>query len=270
MRTKTKIERVTPAMAEQWLRELNPRNRHVITAAVVALVKDLKEGRWVTSHQGIAFGEDGQIYDGQHRLSAIMLSGVTVDIMVTRGLGAEVRPFIDNGGAGRRSPTDVLAITHDIHMSSSVRAWINWAENLLEIGPTIGQWPKLTPHVLLRGWERQEEHVKAIVLTLGEKTSKISRAPVAAAFIIAHKLHPHLVEALAIKVATGVDLHAGDPALALRNRLLMGAQDASPAGRDDINSTAFGTIEAFVKGVELKVARRNDGARDRILAAWKK
>ena len=42
MRTKTKIERVTPAMAEQWLRELNPRNRHVITAAVVALVKDLR------------------------------------------------------------------------------------------------------------------------------------------------------------------------------------------------------------------------------------
>lgn len=270
MKSKMKIERVTPAMAEEWLRDHNPRNRHIVASAVMALVNDIKEGRWVTSHQGIAFGADGELYDGQHRLSAIMLSGITVDILVTRGLGPEARSIIDIGGAGGRRPTDILAITHDIHVSNSVRAWINWSENLLEVGPTIGQWPKLTHHVLLRGWERQEEHVKAISLTLGEKTPKISRAPVAAAFVIAHKLHPHPVEALAIKVATGVDLHPGDPALALRNRLLMGSQDASPAGRDDINSTAFGTIEAFVKGVELKVARRNDGARDRFLAAWKK
>ena len=43
-------------------------------------------GDWSLTHQGIAFYDDGSLADGQHRLNAIVSSGVTVKMQVAYGV----------------------------------------------------------------------------------------------------------------------------------------------------------------------------------------
>lgn len=58
------------------------------------------------THQGIAFSEDGLGIDLQHRLNAVILSGVTVRMMVTEGISREAFEAIDQHE--RRSMADSL------------------------------------------------------------------------------------------------------------------------------------------------------------------
>lgn len=73
---------ISPEQAKKWL-EKNDNNRNINYAKVKKMAKDMKEGHWDTTHQGIAIASDGTLVDGQHRLLAIVESGVTVRMNVT-------------------------------------------------------------------------------------------------------------------------------------------------------------------------------------------
>lgn len=73
---------ISPEQAAKWL-ERNDNNRNVNVAKVKKMAKDMREGHWDTTHQGIAIASDGTLVDGQHRLLAIVESGVTVRMNVT-------------------------------------------------------------------------------------------------------------------------------------------------------------------------------------------
>jgi hypothetical protein len=81
---KTEIVEVSPSLADKWL-ENNTFNRSISRRQVLRYSSDMRRGKWVLNHQGIAFSDDGTLVDGQHRLAAIVDSGVTVTIMVTWG-----------------------------------------------------------------------------------------------------------------------------------------------------------------------------------------
>jgi hypothetical protein len=108
---------VTPAMAKKWL-ENNFRNRPLKGDTVKAYARDMALGRWVYTHQGIAFNDKDELIDGQHRLNAIVVSGVEfVRMMVTFGLPSQVEgqemttmDAVDRGAT--RSVGDQLVIQH--------------------------------------------------------------------------------------------------------------------------------------------------------------
>lgn len=58
------------------------------------------------THQGIAFDITGRLIDGQHRLHAIILAGVPIQISVTRGCSASSFSILDRGSS--RSASDIL------------------------------------------------------------------------------------------------------------------------------------------------------------------
>jgi hypothetical protein len=91
-RTETML--VTPDMARVWLQK-NKLNRTVNKKRVTLYAEEMKHGRWFLHHQGIAFYEDGTFADGQHRLLAIIESGCSVPMTVTRGLSTESGLMID-------------------------------------------------------------------------------------------------------------------------------------------------------------------------------
>jgi hypothetical protein len=73
---------ITPAIADAWLCGCNSHNRKLVDAHVDRLVREMKAGRWRLTHQGIAFSANRVLLDGQHRLWAVFLSGVTVPMRV--------------------------------------------------------------------------------------------------------------------------------------------------------------------------------------------
>lgn len=81
---KTSIEQISPELAVQYLLS-NTNNRPLRKTHVAWLADQMKNQQWKLTHQGICFTQDGVLSDGQHRLEAIIASGMTVPMMVTRG-----------------------------------------------------------------------------------------------------------------------------------------------------------------------------------------
>jgi hypothetical protein len=80
----TNVETVTPEYANVLLGN-NDGNRKVRAKIVAFYASEMELGRWQLTHQGIAISENGRVLDGQHRLSAIVKSGVSVEMTVSRG-----------------------------------------------------------------------------------------------------------------------------------------------------------------------------------------
>lgn len=105
----TRIELITPDMAREYL-SVNKNNRSLRSDKVDTFARDMENGRWELSHQGIAFAESGELIDGQHRLHAILRANVPVQMMVTRGIPAASMQIIDRGDS--RTVHDVLTIQY--------------------------------------------------------------------------------------------------------------------------------------------------------------
>lgn len=92
----TNIETITPELAERYL-QANTDNRKIRQRVVDAIARDMLNGDFVLTHQGIAFDADGLLIDGQHRLAACVKSGVPMTVMVTRGIDRSSAEAIDTG-----------------------------------------------------------------------------------------------------------------------------------------------------------------------------
>lgn len=73
---------VTPKTAKEWLTHNAENNRHINGKRVKMYAEDMKNNKWKLTHQGVAFDADGQLIDGQHRLEAVIKSGVPVRMLV--------------------------------------------------------------------------------------------------------------------------------------------------------------------------------------------
>jgi hypothetical protein len=113
------MELITPAKAEELLRQ-NTRNRRLRKGLVDQYARDMSAGRWRKTHQGIAINCDGTILDGQHRLHAIIQSGVAVEMLVARGVPSSSQLEMDGGAV--RTASDVLTIDSGEIVTPSVVA----------------------------------------------------------------------------------------------------------------------------------------------------
>lgn len=100
---------ITPKLAERILDALNTNNRPVSPKKVHRIAEKMKSGRWTYTHQGIGFSKIGKLMDGQHRLHALIIAGVTLEFPVTFGMDPNVFPDIDEPGM-TRTAGDLLKI----------------------------------------------------------------------------------------------------------------------------------------------------------------
>lgn len=105
---KTEIINITPELAKEWLGKNFEKNRTIRTSYVSQLADVMRSGRFIAENgQTIVFGDDGKLYDGQHRLSAIVESGCAQELLVVSVHDAE-RAYgtMDNGT--KRQAADFL------------------------------------------------------------------------------------------------------------------------------------------------------------------
>lgn len=98
---------ITPSVASEWL-QCNQGNRPLRRTWVENFKDVFSRGEYITTHQGVAFSEDGTLLDGQHRLTAIaeMPAGFSVSMLVATGLPAKAFMALDQGG--KRTASDIL------------------------------------------------------------------------------------------------------------------------------------------------------------------
>jgi hypothetical protein len=113
------IETITPDIASAILKG-NTRNRTLRRGLVELYAAEMKAGRWLETHQGIAINCDGTLLDGQHRLAAIVESGVSQKMVVTRGVPSASQIAMDDHA--KRSAADSIALDRGVHVDATTVA----------------------------------------------------------------------------------------------------------------------------------------------------
>lgn len=127
-RTKTTIVLVTPQMAAEWLKTMT-RNRHLRVSHVVWIAEQMKADQWKINGETIKFSVDGELLDGQHRLSAVVMSGKTVALEVRWDVDPKSFDTMDTGA--RRGIADVLGICGEksVNLLAATARWVFLHEN---------------------------------------------------------------------------------------------------------------------------------------------
>jgi hypothetical protein len=101
---------ITPDIARELLKK-NDRNRHLSETAVEKLADLMRSDSWKPTGHTIQIYEDGQLADGQTRLSAIIKSNRSFPFLIVYGIPLESALGID---ANRpRSVTDIARISEN-------------------------------------------------------------------------------------------------------------------------------------------------------------
>ena len=97
---------ITPETATKWLATNADFQRKLRQTVVDRYARDMLNGAWNLTHQGIAFDTKGRLIDGQHRLAAIAKAGVSVKMTVVLDTPSGAYDHVDIGFG--RTTADVL------------------------------------------------------------------------------------------------------------------------------------------------------------------
>ena len=104
----SKIETITVDRAKELLSK-NVGNRKIDLAKVNRIAQSIINGDFIITNQGIGIDRNNVLYDGQHRLSAIIKANQPVKLLVVSGLEPKSRYVIDTGKS--RTHADALQIS---------------------------------------------------------------------------------------------------------------------------------------------------------------
>lgn len=106
------VETIDPTTALKYL-DMMPRNRHVSQTVVDRLARAMERGEWIVQANGpLRFDGDYNLIDGQHRLRALIATGLTLPFVVVRGVPRAGFYLFDVHR--RRSLSDVLYIAGEV------------------------------------------------------------------------------------------------------------------------------------------------------------
>lgn len=149
--------KITPAEAEYFLREWNDSNRSKKLGKIEAITELIVEDKFGPSWDLVAFYDDGQLANGQHRLSGCALSQKPIYMIVVMGIPLSTKDYGDTG-----TPRSVKDITNLQHMpSGSFGAAVSRSLIKTASGFTITN-SKITKQKVVENYKDRFKSIKAI------------------------------------------------------------------------------------------------------------
>ncbi len=210
MKTHTKL--ITPKLAEEILAK-NTNNRPINNAKVAEYTKAMREGEWMQNGDTICLSTE-RLIDGQHRLHAIIRSGVPIECIIVDDLDPEV---IRTKGIGKKwNGADILAFK-GYKQCKATAAALQQVD--LYLTGRVGKHVTYSNNQIV---ELAEKHpgIRDSVLLCGDTRRLISRAYLTAYHYLFSKKDASAANKFVDKLLTGVGLNEGDPIYLLRERLL--------------------------------------------------
>jgi hypothetical protein len=238
------VETITPEIAGEMLESgYGVTNRSIMRAAVERYSRDMRDGKWFMTGEAIKFDRGGQLIDGQHRLYAVIQSGVTIETLVIRGVDQHAFAFMDSGQ--KRTTGQYLAM-HGYTNSNSIAA----AANALHVYRNVGSFKKYPGHYNPRKEDVLEmvvsqpeiERGSRIGTTASMRTLAATPATMAALYVLFSEVDAEDAEVFFNLLDSGAGLEEGDAILVLRNQL---SRMKSETTRVDQNYVAALTIKAW-------------------------
>lgn len=244
--------KITPEIAAQMLLK-NVSNRPITQSVVRRYASTMTAGGWKVNAETIKFDQNGDLFDGQHRLSACVLSGHPFEAYVAEGVKREVFDTVDIGKG--RTASDALYASGKTGNAKLVASIANLAIKMETNGLRLNRY--IEPH-RVREWV--EEHPQVIdAAARVRKLGFLGFTPVLGlAYMIACEKGPEKAEEFFGQLETGEGLSKGDPALTLRETMIKHKSDQS-YHKADVLSMSFAAWNAFQLSKDLPVLKRNMG-----------
>lgn len=229
--------KVSPRLAAQWMLKLFKGQRGVSPTHVKVLASEMKAGVWMdTGNQGIAFDWYGRLVDGQHRLLAVIESGVTIETSVVRGVDPKAYLHMDENTKVRSAGAYLVGFKKPKVCVSAYRLFLDYellqeraqkgegGKGFLAFGRRSGTaWKADREHVLSWCIQRQSE-LEHTVTRVTSKEARLVMPPtsVAAGFYLWIYLQaPDEADRFFTKLIDGVEFEGRtDPVYQLRSQLL--------------------------------------------------
>jgi hypothetical protein len=217
---------ITPQHATTWLRA-NKNNRPVRRTHVAFLSGEITDGNWQVNGQAIVISDNEQVLDGQHRLLAVIESGMAIQSLVVYGISPEAFRTIDTGAV--RTGADALYLhfpdlTHATVkcVSTAVQWCVRYEEDVFATGrkrkvsnTEIIRYVQAHPSLVQCAETLQGYPHEARPLSLGTGTALFE--------LFARKMEP-LAQDFMMRLYTGEGISRDDPEWHLRHAFLRDAQ----------------------------------------------
>lgn len=260
------VEWITPDLASSWLAR-GGRNRKISDRRVTALMSAYRRGEWQLNGESVILDKEGCVVNGQHRLTACVRSGITIQSVVVRGV--EPKAFDSMDLTKARAPHDVLGM-HGYSSTTGTAACVRnlmFMEKFGTVNPgTSAQIGLVTPTSVLEYLEGHPDAVEGFKMGDSVRQNGLQGGSGlwGALFTLFMRSDPARVDEFQAQLSHGAGLQSGDPALLLRNRALNRnlAFSKSGAGREELAAMAIKAWNAFRAGRKLEyLAYRTGGKR---------
>jgi len=245
-------------MAAAYLEKNLERNRPLSASTVARYAAEMQHGHWMLTHQGIAFDDAGHLIDGQHRLHAIVKSGVGVDMAVTRDVpaiqtrnGVSARAFDGIDRLRLRNVGQCLEISHGLKQGNRLAACANTILRIANCSAMSTSVP-----TALKVLAIYEEHISALLpKSLHAHPAEMRVCPILATLAFARVTHRKHVDLFAKQAFTGDNIRSGDPAKTLRI-FSTKAIKATKQGAGFSLLMARATANAFMAFLDMREIKR--------------
>lgn len=257
----TSVELITPELAQKYLALNIDHNRSVNLRRVREYSRQMQTGQWQLA-AAISFNNQGRLIDGQHRLNAIIHSGVSCHFVVVRGYPKDAVSCFDLGQKrnvvniasikGLRASNCILAIAKCMLIPRCGTSYANTA----------------SPHEALAVFERYQESIEFAYSGSTKNHGAVRSGPIRGAIARAHawgENHQRLTEFLTVLNSgypVSSDASHDSAAIALRNFYLKSNPDGSlidrgTSGRVSLFYRSQGAIVHFLNRKDIRLCREN-------------
>ena len=234
---------VTPDLARELLKKTNTKNRLISPLTCKKYARDLENGDWELNPQPIVFTKGfGLLLDGQHRLQAVVMSGVAQRFVFCTGVPESVQEVIDE--TRKRLAADRVRLSGTVdkypyEASSTASAMIK-----KYVSASI-----LTTKETMKVLENHKEAILFAVQSTVPKVKGISVAPVRAAIARAYyHVETELLSQFCDALMTGVVYNKNHSAAPILGRFLTSSHEGGVlAGQEKYWKTER-AIQLFVSG----------------------
>lgn len=248
------VATITPDLAQRLL-DANPRNRGIKSDNLKRVTAEMKRGAWKVNGDTIRIDTEGYLLDGQHRLLAVIASGVSYEGILVTGLAPEVFDTIDQGV--KRTPGDILAM-HGVKNAVAISSALPMVAEYLSGGREFEK-AATRYRDRLRALYDEHEGISDSFRAASMIGTLAPQRVVVALHYLFSRVSPQKADAFFKAVSTGENMASWDAPLVLRNRLVinLGAKAKLPFWY--IMALVIKAWNAYALGAKMKVLRYSEG-----------
>ena len=254
-----RIELVTvnKKVAEEMLKN-NKVNRNQKEKVIKKYANDMRKGNWKqNTAELIKFSKTNRLLDGQHRLLAIVMADIEMQMYIAFDLDDEVFDVLDTGSV--RTAGDAFKIA-GVSYSVILPSIIQFSENLFIGGKSSKNMERLTNQELLVKYNEKEDYYLDIAsrsMTFYNQFAKILAPTTIGGFIIFFNSKSSAdCELFFQELCTGQNV-TNKTIFVLRNKLIENKTSVKKMGNEYINALIIKAWNLYRLRQEAKVLRYN-------------